>query len=245
MKARWLLYILPVWLVIGWSCSSQNFPMTQEFKDNNRSDRFNNMDGPTIHFLDYRIANYDYSAGERIDSVIREGIILAGRSIRTGITDIKFNLSSPADTCRVKCQYIRKYEYYGRSAAVSILNLFSKNKQPQETFEIILEDQASGTISLPGNNPARFSFNDITKENKVKGWLLIDADSFRLAPAFRIRKNYDNDSAFAGFHLLKGDIIYGAMGAPGGVVGKIYIYTKATAKQQMLIAAFLANIQKL
>jgi len=240
MKWRSLSYVLLVLSIFSWSCAPKDFPMTQEFKDNNHSSKFDypGLRLNLIRFLDYSVFKYDKNEYTQTESTIRAGIILSGRSLRSDITEVKVLFGKIADTCSIDCLRTIQYDHYGRSATMSVINLFSKNsnKMPQETSDKVLNDGVRGTIEYAATSTA-FAFENLRPGKRLAGWLIINADSFLLKPVVV-------GNSFLGMQLLKGDMMYAAIARPFNEGDRMYMYSKTSATEQMLIAAYFAIIKR-
>ena len=210
--------------------------MTQEFKGNNRSSKFDARDfkPELIRFLDYHVYKETVLTTDRNDSVIRPGILLTGRAIEETRMTREVVFGKEADTCVIHYDSKTKYDHTGRSAAVSLINLFSKkkNKNPQHDTYVNLGQAIAGFIKYPAfEGDAKFSLKNFREIRNASGQLIINNDTFFLNP----QKGNS-------LQLSKGDVTYAIIQQT--IMDKIYIYTKATAIEQMLIAAYFVVIER-
>ncbi len=242
MKKLCLLYILPACLLFVWGCSPKDIIMTEEFRNNNRSSKFNfpGLNMELLQFLDYRVyssrtLNISYN-----DSTINGGILFGADKIERPTSEKEFLFGVGSDTCTVHYYHSEIIRHHGRSAVISVVNLFSKkaNKSPQETSDTHLADTTRGTIYSRDFDNSSFSFENIKFQLMATGELVIDNKTFLLKPI--ISKNNN----FQGLKLVKNDTMYAAISKPFFNGDKIFLYTRATTKQQLVIAAYFAVIER-
>jgi hypothetical protein len=206
-------------ILIFWSCSPGSFPISDSLKNNSRKSK---IDYPGF-FNETKARIFEYQVLERsdrdtfhTDNTIRDGVILPGRSINTTTKIRNSRFISSTDTCRISHKYIQKYDYYGRSALLSVANLFLKSpyKEKQETKTIFLSDSGYGKIEVSGTeDEANFYFENLRRPADLKGWLVINSDSFFIRPVYKSDKIkgiilYDHDKMVAAMERRFDDWVY-------------------------------------
>ena len=234
MKHRCHAYFLLLLALLICSCGS--VPMTQEFKNNNRFSKFDARDFKPglIRFLDYHVFKEVSLVSNHSDSIIRSGILLPGRSIEEDQLTREVCFGKEGDTCLIHYDLKDKYHHEGRSATVSVINAFSKksNKIPQSVTYTNLGNEITGFIKYPAlAGEASFSMKNFHAVEYTYGQLLINQDTFLLRPA---KGN--------SLQLSKGDVTFAIIQQT--IMDKIYIYTRASATEQMLIAAFFVVLER-
>ena len=249
MKGSWLLYLLCGWLVVIAACSSpKELTMTPEFKENNRSsaiDKRLSKDN-LVRFLDYRAYKDTLISIRQQDSTLNPGIILAGTSDIKINTEREMLFGNDSGKCIIHYHYLLTYHHTGRSAALSIYNLFSKGSKQinQEPEDKLAHVRATGSMQCAAfENVISFSFEeDRINEVNTCGKLVIGPDTFVLKP---INKKSLSVNLLTGVQLEKGSIVYAMLQHfPEDIFArnKLFIYTKAAAAEQLTIAAYFAII---
>lgn len=249
MRPFWL-YALSGCLFIITGCSIKSLYINPEFNANNRSDGLNyrGFRSNLKYFLGYRVYDYKISRSRTRDSTIRTGILLNAQSIERDFSEINMLFGNGKDTCRVYCGREESVYRVGRSATVSLLNLLSKkeDRQPQQVRETSLSDGLAGYIDAAFGDTVSFILNSVATFTQMNGALLINDELYKLKPITeKIKKDGSTKKGvFLGVQLLKGDVVYGAIGFPEflQMPDRVFLYSKATYREQFYIAAWFALI---
>jgi hypothetical protein len=236
MKTR-LLYGIYINLLIVTACNSpKELFESKEFKENNRSSEIiiKNEPGKLMQFLDYTVYKDTGIRSGRKDSLANLGII----TDRSSFTQINSESEMHFGNDSVKC-IINYYSFTNSQntvPAIKDLNaekLYIPEKQPETK---LINARLSGTIQYPGfKNMIPFYYNNHS------GYILINRDSFVLKPIYQGK--WIPLQTLVGVQLVKENMVYGLVYFFTGLLRKqVFLYTKASTAEQMLIAAYFAVI---
>jgi hypothetical protein len=235
MKWRNVYYTV-ICLLLGCSTPKEIF-VTDEFRDNNRSSsiEFRFFKDYLPRLLGYQVYKDSSIAYSSKDSANRIGLITRGSSLTLINGENEMQFGNDSIQCSIRYNFFLEYE----TTRPPVFNLFSKNPgyDDQQTKQSLGTVNVTGTIQYPGFATAiPFTYTNHS------GQLLIEKDSFKLAPVYQGPKLM---KTFIGVKLLKGDTVYGTVNSFTGMMKKkAFVYTKATAMEQLLIAAYFVIISR-
>jgi hypothetical protein len=220
--------------------------MSQELKENNRSERIDRRlwkDGLSS-FLGYRTFKDSSVTRSASDSVIYPGIIFP-RTTETQTSEYRrAEFGNDSVSCTIDYKTVTIYENTGGSLAGGIINIFRKNPQPEkENEQRLLSKASTGKIRL-SNFQDSISFNYLQQGGYLSGQLIAGADTFILVSVAR-GKGMDSLQMTGYFQLMKGNTMYALFHRDSDFYFKkdrIFIYTKAKPWEQLLIAAYFGVI---
>ena len=209
--------------------------------------KYNDQNYLLLELLDYRTLRHDPVIASNKPEINRDGLILAAK--RTENLGIKAEAVFGKDdmTCFVAYDaYIEKITN-GRSALVSILNLFSNeaDKSPQDDpSSHIRKVKVTGKISL-NETIVDFEYTDNFNKDHllggVSGKLWYRGDSLSLQPlkTYKNKKGI-NRKGFIGFSLTKGNTVCAAADTYNDFT--IYINRSLSEEEKLLISAYFLVI---
>ena len=236
MKAM-LLYCCCTCLLFTHCSTPHEIFATEEFENNNRSsDIRHHFDKEfRVQFLGYQSYRDSVITAASGDSALNWGII----SNKVSVTKIKMEKQMLFGNDTVKCHihYLSHSEFTTTSPPlIDIFNLGKTYTPPPDSKTELSHAQAAGTIQYPGiDSPFIFAYENFT------GYLVAGKDSFKLSPV--AQGKWKPMQTIIGMQLAKGDTVYGAIHTFTGLARKkVFLYTKATALEQFLTAAYFAVI---
>lgn len=204
------------------------------------------LDYSFFKFLGYQTLWHGMLSNSTIESTQRDGIILTAKSTNTTIINASAAFAKNNDSCIIDYQARIDNVRHGRSAALSVLNLFSKweykLRQP-EPYTTIGYVQSQGVIRH-NNEDASFLYS-ISYKNKMipNGWLVLHGDTLYCKPVTQQykRKGKLKKARYlflTGFMLIKNDTIYAAIDQ-SNLPDTAYIDNQLTEAEKLVIAAYL------
>ena len=143
------------------------------------------IDNSTINFLEYQTLRQLLLKDTENSTVNRVGIILTAKSTITSSVNAQADFGNAYDSCSIIYKTTVQRIRNGRSAALSIINLFSssseKVRQP-DPYITIQSIESEGAISHSGkDNPFYYT---TAPEHKLSslGWLVLNGDTLVLRP---------------------------------------------------------------
>lgn len=230
------------WILYCWfACSLQACEtpaallVNKEFENNCRSSSIDmhHLSSGKIELLGYRQLTDSVFATLQTDSFINMGLLFPGQTVRKETYSHTFLFGKETQQCFV---------YY----SATVQSLLTKppiikpsgNVPAQQESNKLTGVQLGGTIQYPGSNTAfSFAYANYT------GWLQVNNDSFKLTPVYD--KNSKALQTLTGVQLLKQDTLFALVHSFTGLSKKkAFMYNKATAAEQLLIAAYIAVIAR-
>lgn len=191
---------------------------------------------------------FDLTAPEQNDlTVNRAGVILPAKSTETNERNMRGVYTTRQDTCEAIYKAITERITNGRSAALSILNLFSRaeNKVPQGPPVVSTDYLELEGVMHSDHLEAAFRYVSDRRKNvfHTGGWLVLNGDtlSVDLATAQINRRGkikHPRNPFNTGFLLVKGaDILAAVDGMHPQAV--FYLHRGLKREERLLITAFL------
>ena len=235
-----ILYCLCISLVFIAACSSpKELFTTKEIEENNRFSEIDQhfLKDNLVHFLDYRAYKDSFINAAQRDSTANIGLIADRLTFTMYNNENEMYFGNDRDKCIIHYTSFSKYQ----KTEPAMIDLFSKKKSngpERQTETRLIEARAKGTIQYPAfEKGITFYFDNHT------GYLLINRDSFVLKPIYRGKSG--PFQTVIGVQLVKENIVYGVVHSFTGLLKKkIFLYTKATADEQLLTAAYFAVIAR-
>lgn len=199
----------------------------------------------------YKTLSYAITADSNDENVIRSGLILTAKSLNKKVQIGKLLFGNIVDTAEVLFTSEVDNTTHGRSALVSISNIFArgadKNPQPDpyETEDI---HQFNGDILSKKYHSSFHYYFDTRKDRaKLEGWLTLGNDTLSIIKSDRKLKLKNNKikptSSYyiAAFKLMKGDSCIAAADK-NYFPGTFYLDKKVTEDEKLIVAAFMAIV---
>jgi hypothetical protein len=191
---------------------------------------------------------FDLTEPEQNDlTVNRAGVILPAKSTETNERNMRGVYTTGQDTCEAIYKAITERITNGRSAALSILNLFSRseNKVPQGPPVVSTDYMQLEGVMHSDHLEAPFRYVSDHRKNvfHTGGWLVLYGDTLKvdLATAQINRRGkikYPRNPFNTGFLLVKGADIFAAVdGMHSQAV--FYLHRGMNREEKLLITAFL------
>jgi hypothetical protein len=254
MICKYAFVVLAASLVGLTACettSKLTFPI--EFDKNHRSSEIDQRllkDGLTRVF-DYRVFSDSLLGFKDYDSTMTYGLILPLSSTREGYLHKKTLFGNDSAKCTIHVQtYIREIRREKNSFVSSLLSGGNKDYSDNGPSVDRLYDLTVGTIEKPSfSRPSRFrleKFDSPDQARKTNGYLVIGEDSLVIEPIFA-EVNPPLNKLF-GLRLFKNGLLYAVLQHdPNYILGRdtLHVYTKATADEQLTIAAFFTMIDQM
>ncbi len=230
---RWLLYGFTACALHACETPAGIF-ITKEFEANNRSSTIDmhSLGSGKIELLGYRQFTDSVFASSETDSVVNFGLFFPRQIIRKSVYSHVFILGTETATCLVRYDGI--VESFKTEPAMFQPGK-SQSLQQQETFRTT-NALLRGTITY-SNALCPFFYKD------HEGWLVLHADSFKLKPIYQAEGKILQ--TLIGVQLLKNDTVYAAVHSLTGLSKKkAFLYSRATADEQLVMAAYIAVIAR-
>jgi hypothetical protein len=208
------------------------------------SDRFVSM------FLLYHVSRLEFSPDTAIETTNRDGLVLKARSITSTRIGGEAVVNNSDDSCHVEFNTIIERVRHGRSATLSLLNLFSgKGDTPQEEpYHTNNHVSSSGTILFHTEKTVFIYTINYSKDRiKPAGWLVLHGDTLYIKPVTaqvklpkgKIKK--PDYTSPAGLLLLKGGSVVAAIDQETSPL-TAYIARYLSEADKLVIAAFLLSL---
>lgn len=233
-----LLYCFGISLLFITACDTpKEIFITKDFEKNNRSAEIKThyFKDALVNFLEFRAYKDSCIQCSQTDSNTNFGLIAARVTFRMYNNKKEMYFGNDSVKCVIQYSSFSKYQITEAPA----IDLFSKRKiydpKPEPRNEKT-DSRAEGTIQIPDiKNTFPFFFHNYS------GYLLINKDSFKLSPI--MQGKWKPMQTLIGVQLIKGDTVYGAIHSFTGLFRKkVFLYTKATEEEQLIIAAYFAVI---
>ena len=210
------------------------------------TDSLNFSDSKTLfRFFDYQTFHHGITDKSGKQNVNRDGVLLEAKRTEILFLNGESYFGKKGDTCLITYEAEIEKITTGRSAAISLLNLFSKksDKNPQEEpSSHIRYIRIKGKILL-NDGAADFEYsNNLNKDYnlaKISGKVWHGSDSLLLQPAREyLNKKGKKKKGYAGYKLAKGENIFGAVDPFAGTTNIIYINKAISEKEKLVTAAY-------
>lgn len=236
-----LLYCLCTSMLLTISCSTpKEIFVTQEFEANNRSSEIRHVfvKEYLVQFLGYQSFRDSCITCSRVDSVLNMGIIFDKTTIEKYNDQRFMSFGNDSLTCVIRYHSATEFT----TTDPSIIDLFPKRKRydpPRESKTTQTGAKAEGIILYPGiDSGVSFFYQN------HNGFLIAGKDSFILKPVYQGKSKLL--ATIIGVQLLKGDTAYGVIHSFTGLFRKkVFLYTRASEKEQFIVAAYFAVIAPL
>ncbi len=202
---------------------------------------------PYVDFLGYHTMRYESLKDSFVENVKLAGLVLSAKSILVDQKKAAAVFGNETDSCILQYDVTKEQTRNGRSATLSVLNLFSKkeNKVPQHEPEISMKDIAStGTIHFHDQSAAFYYKHRFDKNPQHEGWLVLNKDTIMIRPVNnvtdetgKIIKPHKNFTG--GFELIKAGITYAAFDCNNSGTRQFFILKQADQIEKNTIAAYL------
>lgn len=197
-------------------------------------------------FLDYRTFRHESIGNTNETETKRDGILLPAKRTENLHVKAEATFGKHHDTCFIVYNASIEKITEGRSAAISLLNLFSKkeDKSPQDDPQShVRHISVKGKIATKGL-VADFEYhNNFNKDyllGGLSGNILIDADTILLQPCKTyLTKKSKKKKGYAGLQLVKGEKIYAAVDTYDTANRIIYMDKTLSEEQKSAIASYL------
>jgi hypothetical protein len=199
---------------------------------------------PLIVFAGYRTFSHcTIDSGEE-DTENRVGLVLPAKSTSILNKEAEAFFGTGNDTCFVHYKSTTIKITHGKSALISVGNIFFGGTQP-DPYDVVAHLWLNGQIFM-NDTSSEFSV-DYTDETLFlpKGWLILHGDTLHFEPASYLIKNGKPHKAVPVLHtgvlLKKGDTIYAGLDEfekePRYVSTKetMYVSTKLSYEDRMMI----------
>lgn len=233
---RGLIYCMIAWALRACETPQEIF-VTKDFEAHNRSSTIDmhSLGSGKIELLGYRQLTDSVFAFSQADSLVNFGLLFPREIMRKSVYSHIFILGNETGKCRV--QYEGFVQSLKTEPAMIQPGKSASLPQQQETFRTTAV-MLKGVIEYPDSN-TRYPFF----YNKSEGWLVLHADSFKLKPVYQAEGKIVQ--TLIGVQLLKNDTVYAAVHSFTGLSKKkVFLYSKATAAEQLLVAAYIAVIAR-
>lgn len=205
-----------------------------------------NGDYSLIEFLGYKTLRHELINSRDTFFAQRLGLIWHAKSIIVSNIDARAVFAKNNDSCIIDYSTRIDKLRHGRSALVSMVNLFSKrqDKNFQDEPDTALSYMRSqGTIRY-NNHDAAFLYS-MEYKNKLTpaGWLVLNGDTLHIT---QIKYQYggkgNKEKAYSlsgkSFLLTKNNTVYAALDQSDDAA-KVYLYKQLTHPKKLVIAAYL------
>jgi len=199
-----------------------------------------------IHFLGYQTIRQELLKDTENSIVNREGIILTAKSTITSSINAQADFGSADDSCAILYKTTIQRVRNGRSASVSIANLFSRSsekvRQPEPSITV-QSIQSEGVISHRGSDNS-FYYTSVPKNKLGRlGWLVVGGDTLEVRPVKQqITKRGKIKKAQyyypSGLLIMKGDGVYAAI-EQNQYHQIIYMNRQLAEPDKLVIASYL------
>lgn len=240
MKHVCLLYCLFSCLFFLQACTgSKGLTLPAELSANNRSSAITGGAQylPNIWLLDYRGYKDSVISNRQVDKYSNLGLIFPYTRFTKNVLTGELLFGNDSIKCVVHyTYYIETHTSNGQSVLGAVLEK-GKHDYSKDVENVYRYASGKGTITIPGfADSARYSFGRDSGNT-----LIINKDSFVL----KYVKERESGSIYIidGFHLLKGELVYAVIqnySRARLTKPRIYLYSKATAQEQLFIAAYFA-----
>lgn len=243
MKLRlWLLWCL----VMLAACSTPNRIFLDNYSRYDFDTVHTSKDG-LHHFLNYRLLQSDIvQMNDSLETAL-VGLIAPGLHVYHHDRQNKARLSSGTDTCLITYHSDAEVTRSGRSAIVSIYNLFAneKNRISQRPYRYVSANKVEGHIQLDSLT-VPFSFLQVHRDTRYEyeGFLALQPDSIFVAPANKaLTPRNKIVTQPMGIYLLQNSNrqVFAALDFEHKP-GQVYLLRQLTEKDKLLVAAFLSTI---
>lgn len=243
MSHTCLLYYLFSGLFFLQACAvPKGLTLPAELSANNRSSDITGSAQylPDIRVLDYRGYKDSIISNQEVDKYSNLGLILPHTRVTKNV--LTGELLFGNDSLKVVVHYTYYIETHtgkGQSVLGAVLEK-GTHDYSKDVENVYRYASGKGTITIPGStDSARYSFG-----RDSSNMLIINKDSF----VFNYVREREKGSIYIidGFQLLKGEVVYAVMqnySRARLTKPRIYLYSKATALEQLVIAAYFAMRQ--
>ena len=174
----------------------------------------------------------------------RVGLVLAAKNTQHHIAKEEIIFGKNDDSVKAIFKSRTDVVTHGRSAALSVLNLFSKKKdkiKQDEPYDEVNYREMDGVI-MHGNDSCRFFCSVGPKSKNADKWLVIHADTLRMIPAQLYRKTKNEtiknrSSSNEGWQLMKGETCLAALDKNERPM-TLYLWKEISEKNRLIITAF-------
>lgn len=182
------------------------------------------------------------------ETVNRPGMVLEAKSTKQHTTTGEIIFGHHNDSVKIVYQYRADVVRHGRSAALSVLNLFSKREdkiKQEEPYNEITRKVMEGSIVHHGT-PYSFYCAAGVKNKNTSQWLLTGADTLRLVPAEMFRKTRNGKiikrrQGYEGIQLMRGDTCVAAIDYNEDPMA-FYLLKEINENEKIVITAFFLVI---
>lgn len=209
------------------------------------------------YFLQCSFVAYPFVSLRRTDSSLTEntnriGLILEAKSTTSHFETGEVIFGNNIDSVKIEFEYSLRIETHGRSALISIMNLFSKSEdkvKQDDPYDEVAEIVIKGTIVHRNNSYHYFhSRNKIRKRDKH--WLEFEGDTLLLVPARNFKntgkgKVKNKKNLYMGLQLMKGNQCVAALDFNESPKA-FYMLKELSEKDKLIISAFMSvwNLKK-
>ena len=204
------------------------------------------FDYSLIHFLKYQTIRQELLKDTENSIVNRDGIILAAKSTITSSVNAQADFGNTDDSCAILYKTTIQRVRNGRSAALSITNLFSRSgekvRQPEPSITV-QSIQSEGVFSHSGSNNPFFYTSAPKHKSGALGWLELNGDTLDVRPATqqitkrgKVKKAHYYNSP--GLLIMKGDGVYAAI-EQNQYHQIIYMNRQLAEPDKLVIACYL------
>jgi len=235
-----LLYYLFSCLLFLQACTgSKGLTLPAELSANNRSSDITGSARylPNIRLLDYRGYKDSVISNQEVDKYANLGLVFPYTRITKNVLTGELLFGNDSLKCLVHYTYnIETHISNGQSVLGAVLEK-GNHDYSKDVENVYRYASGRGTITIPGfADSAWYSFGRDSSNT-----LITNKDSF----AFKYVKERESGSIYVidGFQLLKGEVVYAVMqnySTAKLTKPRIYLYSKATAREQLVIAAYFA-----
>jgi len=204
------------------------------------------VDNSFINFLEYQTLRQLLLKDTENSKVEREGIILPAKSTITSSVNAQADFGNKYDSCSIIYKTTVQRIRNGRSAALSIINLFSgsseKVRQPDPSITI-QSIQSEGAISHGGKDNHFFYTSAPEHKSVALGWLLSNGDTLEVRPVTQqITKRGKVKKAHhyypSGLLIMKDGFVYAAI-EQNLYHHIIYLNRQLSASEKLIVASYL------
>jgi hypothetical protein len=207
-------------------------------------------------FIRYRCDRFEFSSNASNEKTNRDGLLLSAKSTTNTSVIGQAVVHNDNDSCFIVFNAIIEQVRHGRSAATSVLNLFSKkeDKSPQdEPYTDIHHVSSSGWI-LFGNDSSAFTYFINYNKDRIKpgGWLVLHRDTIYVRPvAAQVKLPKGKKIKKPGYIwpegllLVKGETVIAALDQAIGTASDpftVYIAKDLSERNKLVIAAFFISL---
>lgn len=162
-----------------------------------------------IHYSETTDKNYEEN---------RLGLVWTAKNTQRYIAREEIIFGKANDSVKIVFTSRTDVVTHGRSAALSVLNLFSKRRdkvKQDEPYEEITYREMNGVI-IYGNDSCRFFCSEGSKNKNADKWLILHADTLRMIPAQLYHKTKNGtiknrSTSNGGWQLMKGQTCLAAL----------------------------------